>query len=86
MTGEQADAIGLTGSAIFIAAFAYSNLAPTLDKLWFNFANLVGAALLLISLTVHFNLAVTILEGAWGAIALIGFLVELRRRIGARKP
>jgi hypothetical protein len=84
MTGEQADAIGLTGSAIFIAAFAYSNLAKTLDKLWFNLANLVGAALLLISLTVHFNIAVTILEGAWGAIALIGFLVELRRRIRGR--
>ncbi|WP_068077833.1 CBU_0592 family membrane protein [Novosphingobium lentum] len=83
MTGAQADAIGLVGSAVFIAAFAYSNVAKTLDKLWFNLANLVGAVLLLTSLSVHFNLAAFILEAAWGAIALIGFAVELRRRVRA---
>jgi hypothetical protein len=34
----------------------------------------VGAILLLISLSVHFNLAATVLEVAWGLIALIGFV------------
>ena len=39
--------VGLSGTALFIAAFLYANVAEKLDKLWFNAANLVGAALLL---------------------------------------
>lgn len=83
MTGFQADVLGLIGSVIFITAFAYSNLAERLDKLWFNLANLVGAVLLLTSLSVNFNLAATILEAAWGLVALLGVVAELRRRARA---
>lgn len=81
MSDFTADAIGLAGSALFIAAFVYANLARTLDKLWFNVANLVGAVLLLTSLSVHFNLAAFVLEAAWGAIAFAGIAAELRKRL-----
>jgi hypothetical protein len=84
MNGALADAIGLTGSALFIAAFAYANIAKSLNKLRFNAANLVGAILLLISLSVKFNLAAFVLEAAWGAIALIGLANALWR--GSAKP
>ena len=57
MSPLAADVIGLIGSALFIGAFAYANIAKTLDKVWFNLANLAGAILLLLSLWVHFNLA-----------------------------
>lgn len=67
-----ADIIGLTGSALFVAGFAYANIAKVLNQLWFNAINLVGAILLLISLSVHFNLAAFVLEAAWGTIALLG--------------
>jgi hypothetical protein len=77
------DIIGLTGSALFIGAFAYANVAKSLNKLLFNAVNLAGAVLLLISLSVKFNLAAFVLEAAWGAIALIGIVGALWRK-GAR--
>jgi hypothetical protein len=79
MSGLAADIIGILGSILFIAAFAYANAAKQLNKLWFNVANLGGAICLLISLSVHFNLAAFILEVAWAAIAFAGILASLRR-------
>ncbi|HEX7710574.1 MAG TPA: hypothetical protein VF418_06510 [Sphingomonadaceae bacterium] len=84
MSGTLADAIGLIGSALFIAAFAYANVAKSLNKLLFNLANLIGAILLLISLSVNFNLAAFVLEAAWGVIALIGLVGALRQRPAER--
>lgn len=79
------DIIGLVGSAIFVAAFAYANWASGLDRLWFNAANLLGAVLLLISLSVHFNLAAFVLEVAWGLIALLGLLRAIHTRLQSKK-
>jgi hypothetical protein len=79
-----ADIIGICGSAIFIAAFTYANMAKVMDKALFNGLNLVGAILLLISLSVNFNLAATVLEVAWGCIALVGLISAIRaKRRGA---
>ena len=80
MTPFLADVIGLLGSATFIAAFAYANWAKSFDKLWFNAANLLGAILLLISLSVTFNLAAFVLEAAWAAIAFAGLVAAIRAR------
>ena len=80
MSGSAADIVGLIGTALFIAAFVYANIAATLDKLWFNAANLVGALLLLASLSVKFNLAAFVLEAAWAVIATYGLLRALRDR------
>ena len=86
MTPHMADIVGLVGSAVFIAAFIYANQVAKLDKLWFNLANLAGAALLLASLWVNFNLAAFVLEAAWAAIALIGLIGALRTRRKQRAP
>jgi len=80
VTPFAADAIGLAGSALFIAAFAYANLAKQLNKVGFNLANLAGAILLLISLSVNFNLAAFVLETAWGIIAAAGLVLAIRAR------
>ena len=80
MNGTLADAIGICGSVLFIGAFAYANRAPVLNKLMFNTVNLVGAVLLLISLSAHFNLAAVVLEGAWAVIALAGLISAIRER------
>lgn len=80
MTPDAADIIGIIGSALFIAGFAYANVVPTLNKLLFNAVNLVGAILLIYSLSVHFNLASMVLEIAWGIIALWGLVIALLRR------
>lgn len=78
MSHIVATIIGLIGSATFIAAFAYANVAKAMDKRLFNALNLVGAILLLISLSVDFNLPSVVLESVWGVIALIGLIAALR--------
>ena len=78
MSGLTADIIGIIGSLLFIGGFAYANITKDLNKLWFNVANLAGAICLLISLSVHFNLAAFILEAAWAIIAFVGIIAALR--------
>jgi hypothetical protein len=80
LTSLTADIIGICGSALFIGAFIYANMAQMLNKLLFNALNLVGAILLLISLSVNFNLAAVVLEVAWGIIALAGLIQALRKQ------
>lgn len=83
MSQTLADVIGLAGSALFIAAFAYANVAKQMNKVLFNLANLVGAVLLLISLSVSFNLAAVVLETVWGLIAAAGLVTALMKRRSA---
>lgn len=80
MSSVAATAVGLIGSAIFIAAFAYANIARMMDKRLFNAMNLLGSILLLISLSVDFNLPAMVLESAWGVIALVGLVAAIRGR------
>lgn len=80
MSSFLADIIGLCGSVIFLGAFIYANMSPAMNKILFNALNLVGAVLLLISLSVNFNLAATFLETVWGLIALVGLISALRAR------
>lgn len=79
MTLDLANVVGLIGSALFVIAFAYSNVARSINFVLFNVLNLIGAALLLYSLSVHFNLAAAALEVAWAIIALFGLLRALRK-------
>lgn len=84
-----ADIVGLAGSALFISAFAYANLTRQMNMWLFNLANLAGAILLLISLSVHFNLAAVVLELAWGGIALFGLgrlWWQRRRHLADEQP
>lgn len=80
MTFDLANVVGLIGSAIMVVAYAYSNMAETLNFVIFNLMNLVGALLLIWSLTVHFNLASMALEVVWAAIALLGLGNALKRK------
>ena len=80
MTFDWATIIGLIGSALFVGGFAYANAAQQLDKVLFNLVNLIGAILLLISLSVQFNLAAFVLEVCWGLIALVGLIKALGER------
>lgn len=83
MNGTLADIIGLCGSILFVGAFAYANRVEVMNKALFNAVNLAGAILLLISLSVHFNLAAFVLEAAWAVIALAGLVSALRARGGS---
>ncbi|WP_420141916.1 CBU_0592 family membrane protein [Sphingomonas sp.] len=80
MTFDLANIVGLIGSAIMVVAFAYSNIARPMNLVLFNVLNLAGAALLISSLVVHFNLASMALEIVWAIIAFFGLVSALRRR------
>ncbi|WP_088183888.1 CBU_0592 family membrane protein [Sphingobium sp. Z007] len=79
---DWANVVGLIGSALMVVAYAYSNMARTLNFVIFNLMNLAGALLLIWSLTVHFNLASMALEVVWAAIALLG----LGNALKGKKP
>jgi hypothetical protein len=80
MMFDWANIVGLIGSALFVGGFAYANAVESMNKVLFNLLNLVGALLLLISLSVHFNLAAFVLEACWAVIALLGLWKALRSR------
>ena len=80
MTFDLANVVGLIGSALMVVAYAYSNMAKSLNFVIFNLMNLAGALLLIWSLTVHFNLASMALEVVWAAIALLGLGNALKRK------
>lgn len=78
------DIVGVVGVAMILAAYA----AATLGKLDVKgaaslFANFTGASLILLSLSVDFNLSAALMEGSWALVSLIGLvrvlLVRLRR-------
>ncbi len=85
LTPFAADLIGFAGSFCIIAAYAYSNISKAMDMIAFNLINLIGAALLTVSLTVNFNLPTMVLEVVWMTIALLGLLraVAARRKVSA---
>ncbi len=80
MTFDFANIVGLIGSAMMVSAFAYSNMAKTINFLLFNLLNLIGALLLIASLTVHFNMASMALEIVWAGIALFGLVQAFRKK------
>ena len=83
--GAIAQAGGVLGVLLILVAYAGAQLgrleprrAPAL------LLNLVGAALILGSLAVHFNLAAALMEAAWALAALYGLV---RLAVGrARRP
>jgi len=83
MTWDFANIVGLVGSAVLVVAFAYSNLSKAMNLLLFNLLNLAGALALIVSLSVHFNIASMLLEIVWATIALFGLVRALRLRARA---
>ncbi len=80
MTGDLANIIGMVGSALMVGAYAYSNIADPMNLVLFNLLNLIGALLLIVSLTVHFNMASMALEIVWAIIALLGLARTMWQR------
>lgn len=83
MIWDAANIVGLVGGALMVIAFAYSNLTSAMNLVLFNLLNLVGAAMLIASLMVHFNMASMALEIVWAAIATFGLVRALTIRARA---
>ncbi|MFZ0255462.1 MAG: hypothetical protein WAN46_07430 [Gammaproteobacteria bacterium] len=75
-----ADLIGMLGTCLVVLAFFAIQLEKISPKgLMYNLMNLSGATLLLISLTINFNLASFVIELFWIGASLVG-LIKLRQR------
>jgi hypothetical protein len=67
------DVIGFAGVAVIVAAYFTNQQRWLSSEDWrFPFANLVGAALILISLFFEWNLPSVVIEIFWIAISLYG--------------
>lgn len=71
---------GVVGALIVVAAYFASQQEWLSSSDWrFPVSNLVGAGLILLSLTTAWNLPSAVIEGFWAAISVYG-LVRSRRR------
>ena len=71
---DTANYIGFAGMACIILAYAYITGVDRPNPFVQHGVNLLGAALLATSLTVHTNMASMVLEGFWAAIAIWGLV------------
>ena len=80
MNETLANLIGFAGTACIIFAYAYSTARATPNPFVQHGVNLLGAALLTVSLLVNLDLASLVLEFFWAAIALWGLAKAWRAR------
>jgi len=72
VTSETANTIGFIGMALIVAAYAYVTASKAANPFVLHGMNLVGAALLVLSLTVNRNLPSMVLESIWATVAIFG--------------
>ena len=75
--------IGFVGMACIIGAYFYLTAKDEPNPFILHGTNLVGAALLTVSLLVHTNWPSLVLEAFWAAIAIWGLWKALRSRKAA---
>jgi len=76
------DVAGVAGVVLILIAYAGATAGKLDPKQWPALTlNLVGALLILWSLSVDFNLSAALMEGAWALVALAGLArLALRRK------
>lgn len=72
--------IGFVGMACIIGAYFYLTAKDEPNPLILHGTNLVGAALLTVSLLVHTNWPSLVLEAFWAAIAIWGLWKAVKSR------
>jgi amino acid permease len=80
------DLVGLVGVAVILLLYLLVQTDRiTTDHYRFSLGNALGAACILFSLTYQFNLPSFVIETAWLAISLWGFIHSWRKRNGSLK-
>lgn len=75
------DVAGVVGVGLILVAYAGATAGRMDPKHWPALVlNLVGALLILWSLSVDFNLSAVLMEGAWALVAVFGLIrIALKR-------
>jgi hypothetical protein len=75
------DLAGLVGVAAVLSAYALLQVGRLAVRApLYSLLNLIGSALILLSLVYSFNLPAAIIEGAWALVSLYGLGAALRER------
>jgi peptidoglycan/LPS O-acetylase OafA/YrhL len=77
VSSDLANSIGFVGMALIVGAYAYVTASKAANPYLLHGLNLVGAALLILSLTVNRNLPSMVLESVWAIVALFGLAKAL---------
>jgi peptidoglycan/LPS O-acetylase OafA/YrhL len=72
VSSDLANYVGFAGMALIVAAYAYVTVSEAANPYLLHGLNLIGAALLILSLTVNRNLPSMVLESIWAVVALVG--------------
>jgi len=80
MSYETANYFGFAGMACIIFAYGYSTARKDPNPFVQHGVNLLGAALLTVSLLVNTNPASLVLEFFWAAIAIYGLVLAFLKR------
>ena len=83
---DWASYVGFCGTACIIAAYAYLTFRDEPNPFILHGTNLMGAALLIVSLVFHTNWPSLVLEGFWAAIAIWGIAKAIREKKAAKQP
>lgn len=71
---------GLIGAALVLSAYFANQRGWLASHDWrFPLANLIGAALILVSLSQDWNLPAAVIEAAWAAVSIMGLARSVRR-------
>ena len=80
LTPEIANYFGFTGMACIIFAYGYMTATKAPNPFIQHGVNLLGAALLTVSLLVNMNPASLVLEFVWASVAIWGLVKAFRAR------
>jgi hypothetical protein len=79
------DVIGLMAPAMFLYAYLMVSIGRwSSSNVWFHLLNLLGALLIMVSLSHDFNLPVFVLEICWGAISIYGMVKAVKHKEASR--
>ena len=79
---SYADVIGNLGVICFLAAYFLLQKGKIPHTgLWYLGLNLAGSLLLLVSLSIHWNLPAFLLEAAWALISIYGIINYYKRKV-----
>ncbi|MEO6173422.1 MAG: hypothetical protein ABIP02_09930 [Arenimonas sp.] len=75
------DLLGFTGVFMVLVAYSFQQ-ARRMDGngLWYPLINLIGAILILISLTYKPNMPAIVMEAAWAVVSIIGIVFAIRAK------
>lgn len=81
MSLDWYDIVGTLGVVIILAAYFLLQVGRIhISGLGYSVANLIGAALITVSLLFEFNFSAFLIEVCWMLISIVGIIGFLRRR------